>query len=97
MYEMWKGKQNMKMSGNCTGPRFLSKGLGTWRRRHLGGHDFVRRVDRQGEVLIWRSKCSGNARQRMGPKLVNCCRLEQMGGAVERFSRLGKNVSRHKS
>ena len=47
-------------------------------RRHLGGHDLVRRMDRQGEVLIWCRKCSGYARQRMGPKLTNFCRLEQM-------------------
>ena len=39
----------------------------------------VRRMDRQGEVLIWCRKCSGYARQRMGPKLVNCCKPEQMG------------------
>ena len=45
----------------------------------MGGHDLVRRVDRQGDVLIWCRKCSGYARQRMGPKLVNCCRPEQMG------------------
>ena len=29
-----------------------------WRRRHLGGHDLVRRMDRQGEVRIWCRKCS---------------------------------------
>ena len=35
--------------------------------------------DRQGEVLIWCRKCSGHAKQRMGPELMNCCRPEQMG------------------
>ena len=39
----------------------------------------VRRLDSQGEVLIWCRKCSGYARQRIGPKLVNCCKLEQVG------------------
>ena len=39
----------------------------------------VRRMDRQGEVLIWCRKCSGYARQRMGPKLMNCCKPDQMG------------------
>ena len=39
----------------------------------------VRRLDRQGEVLIWCRKCSGYARQRIRPKLVNCCKLEQVG------------------
>ena len=32
---------------------------------HLGGHDMVRRVDRQGR------RCSGYERQRMGPTLKN--------------------------
>ena len=39
----------------------------------------VRRMDRRGEVLIWCRKCSGYARQRIGPKLMNCCKLEQVG------------------
>ena len=42
----------MKMSGRCTGPKFPSKSLGKCGRRHLGGHDLVRRTDRQGEVLL---------------------------------------------
>ena len=53
--------------------------LGKWRKRQLGGHDLVRRMDRQGEVLIWRRKCSGYARQRVGPKPMNCCKPEQVG------------------
>ena len=39
----------------------------------------VRRVDRQGETLIRCRKCSGYAVQRMGPKLMNCCKPEQVG------------------
>ena len=46
--------------------------FGKWRKRHLGGDDLVRRMDRQGEVQIWCRKCSGYARLRMGPKLMNC-------------------------
>ena len=38
-----------------------------------------RRMDREGEVLLWCRNFSGYARQRKGPKLVNCCRQEQMG------------------
>ena len=45
----------------------------------FGSHDFVRGIDRQGEILIRRSKCPGYARQRMGPKLMNCCKPEPMG------------------
>ena len=36
-------------------------------------------MNRQGEVLIWCKECSGHARQRMGPKLMNCCKPEQVG------------------
>ena len=54
-----KGSRYMKMPGRCDGPKFLSKRLENWRRRHRGGHDLVRRIDRQGEVLIWCRKCSG--------------------------------------
>ena len=37
--------------------------------KHVGGHDMVRRVDRNGEALVWCRKCSGHARHRLGPKL----------------------------
>ena len=46
---------------------------------NFGGHDLVRIMDRQGEVLIMRRKCSVHARQRMGSKLMNCCKPEPMG------------------
>ena len=39
----------------------------------------VRRMDRQGEVLIWCRKCSGCARQRVGPNLMNCCKPKEVG------------------
>ena len=42
----------MKMPGKYTGPQYLSIVFGERGKRHLGGHDLVRRVDRQGEVLI---------------------------------------------
>ena len=29
--------------------------------------------------MIWRRKCSGDARQRMGTKLMNCCKPEPLG------------------
>ena len=51
MYEMRKSK-SMKMPGRCDGPKISSKSLGKWRSRHVGGLDLVRRMDRQGEVLI---------------------------------------------
>ena len=69
----------VRIPGTCAGPQFLSKFLETLGKRHVGGHDLVRRMDRQGEVLIWCRECSEYARQRMGPKLMNCCKPEQMG------------------
>ena len=69
-----KGSKYMNMPGRCDGPKFLSKRLGKWRNRHLGGHDLVRRMDRQGGVLVWCRKYSRYARQRMRPKLMNCCK-----------------------
>ena len=80
----------MKMPGKCTGPKYLSKQLGKRRERHLGGHDLVRRVDRQGEVLIWCRNCSVYARQRMRPKLINCCRSEQVG--TNEYGRMLKRI-----
>ena len=74
-----RGSKYMKMPGNCKGPKYLSGNLGNWRKRHLGGHDLERRMNRQGEILIWCRKCWGHARQRTGTKLMNCCRREQVG------------------
>ena len=56
----------------------------------MGGHDLVRRMERQGEVLIWCRMCSGYARQRMGPQLMNCCRLGQMD--TKEFGKLVKRI-----
>ena len=55
----------------------LKAQIGKIGKSHLGGHDMVRRVD-SGEASIWCRKCSGYVRQRMGPKLMNCCKPEKM-------------------
>ena len=89
MHEVWKSSKYMKVPGKCTGPKCLSSCFGKWKKRHLGGHDLVRRMDREGEVLIWCRKCSGYARQRIGPKLRNCCKLEQVG-----IKEYGKMINR---
>ena len=47
-----RGSKYMKMPGTCSRPKYLSKNLGKWRKRHFGGHDMLRKMDRQGEVLI---------------------------------------------
>ena len=74
-----RGSKNMKMPAKMYWTKILVKKLEKMGRRHLGGHDIVRRRDRQGEVLVWCRKCSGHARQRLGPKLVNRCKPEQTG------------------
>ena len=38
----------------------------------------VRRMDRQGEVLIWCRKMLGICKTENGPKLMNCCKPEQV-------------------
>ena len=66
---MWKRKQTYEDAQvRCTGPKFLSKSLSKWRRRYLGGHDLVRRMDRQGEVLIWCRKVFGICEAKNGTK-----------------------------
>ena len=79
MHEMWNMLEIFGITCNMHRAEVLVRNFGTWRKRHLGGHDLVTRVDIQGEVLIWCRKCSGNARQRMGPKFMNCCKPELVG------------------
>ena len=64
--------------------------LGKWRKRHLESHDMVRIMDRQGEVLIWCRKCWGYARHRMGLKLMNCCKPEQVG--TKAYGKMSKRM-----
>ena len=37
----------------------------------------VRRVDPNGEALVWCRRCSGYARRRLGLELMNRCRPEK--------------------
>ena len=83
LHEMREKQQKDKnMPGTCKGPRWLGENakhkLGRWGTSHLGGHDMVRRVDRNGEALLWCSKCSVYARQRLGRKWMNRCKPENM-------------------
>ena len=50
----------------------------------------MKRIDRQGEVLIWWRKRSGFARQRMGPKLMNCCKTSENG--IKDHGKMSKRV-----
>ena len=43
-------------------------------------------MDRQGEVLMWRGKCSGCSR----PKLLNRCKPEPMG--TQEYAKMLKRV-----
>ena len=58
-----RGSKYMKMPGKCTGPKFLPKSLGKWRRRHLGGHDLVRSMDRlkkrERRTISWQTEGVG--------------------------------------
>ena len=47
--------------------------LKRWSKAHSGGHDMLRRVDPNGEALVWCRKCSGYARCRLEQKLMNRC------------------------
>ena len=90
MYGMRKRKQIYEDARKMSRTKFLSESVEKWRRRHLEGHDLERRMDRQGEVLTWCRKCSGHARQRMGPKLMNCCKPETMG--TQEYGKMLKRI-----
>ena len=55
-----RSSEKMKMPGMCEGPKV-----------HVGGHDRVRRAGPKGEALVWCRNCSGYARRRPCPKLLN--------------------------
>ena len=69
------------MPGTCDGPRWPEKDsnhkMKTWGKAQLGGHDMVKRVDPNGETLVWCRKCSGCTRCRLKAKLMNRCRPEK--------------------
>ena len=46
-----RGSKNIKMQGKWTWPKYSAKTNGKMEKQHLGGHDLVRRIDRQGEVF----------------------------------------------
>ena len=58
MHEMWKREQVYEITMKMHKVKVLVKKSGKWRKRHLGGHDMVRKMDKQGEVLICCRKCS---------------------------------------
>ena len=80
MHEVWKRQQvhedarKMHRAEVC-----VRKIWGKKRKRHLGGHDLVRSVGRQRDFLVWCRTCSGHARQRMGPKLMDSCKPVLVG------------------
>ena len=92
MQEVWKRQQVHENAKKMHKAEVPVRKSGKWRKRHLGRHDLVRRVDRQGEVLIWCTKGWGYARQRMGPKLMKCCKPEQV--STKEYGKMFKNGSR---
>ena len=83
-----RSSKHLKMQGTCEEPKWLREDskhkLGRWGKSRLGGHDVVRRVDRSGEALIGSPQCSGHARQRQGPKLMNRYKPEKIYERMER-------------
>ena len=73
VHELWKKQQKHEDARNMHRTKNVVGTFGKLKKRQLGRHELVRRMDRQGEVLIWYRKSSGYARQRMGPKVMNCC------------------------
>ena len=69
----------MNMCGSRVAGKDSNHKLKMWVERHLGGHDIVRRVDRNGEALdlVWKvlGFC---ARCRLGPKLMHRCKPEKL-------------------
>ena len=60
-----RGNKYMKMPEKWTGLQYLSIFFLKNVESVNWSHDLVRRMERQGEVLIWCRKCSDYARQRM--------------------------------
>ena len=50
----------------------------------------MRRVDRNGEALMWCRKFLGYARQRLGPELMNQCKLEKMD--TKKYGKMSKPI-----
>ena len=68
----------MKMPGKMYRTKIPDRKLGKMVNTTIGRHDLVRRTDKHGEALMWCRKCSRYARQRMGPKLMNCTKNGKM-------------------
>ena len=70
--------QKMRLLGKREGPRGteedLNHKLKMCGKAHVEEHGMVRRVDPHGEALLWCRKCSGYARCRLWPMLMNRCR-----------------------
>ena len=81
----------MKMPSKCTGQKFLSNSVENGE-DDTGGHELVRRMGRQREVLIWRRECSGYAKQSMEPKLTNCWMDTKEFGKMKSPSQRGKEL-----
>ena len=84
MYEVWKRKQIYEDARKVHGTKIHVKKIGKMRKAPSGGHDLVRRMDRQGEVLIWCGKCENNRSSRgrtspsqRGKELENRVRKEK--------------------
>ena len=83
MHEMWKRQQvhedaKEMCRTETLGDNFKAQN-GKMGKAACAKTRTTRRVDSKGEVLIWCRKCSGYARHRMEPKLMNCCKPDNTG------------------
>ena len=57
LHEVWKKQQIREDARKMHGTKKLTEFFGKWGKLQSEGHDLVRRMDKQGEVLIWCGKC----------------------------------------
>ena len=86
MYEMWNRKQIHEDARKMHRTKIPVKKFGKVGRRHLGGHDFVT----NGQTWRGAESVPDTRDKEMGPKLMNCCKPEEMG--TKRFGRMLKRI-----
>ena len=69
----------------------VKKSLEKMRRRHLEGHDLVRRMDRQGEVLIWCRDVFGICEAKSGTE-TNELFADQNRWAAKEYGKMLKTI-----
>ena len=79
MYEMWKRQQAHEDARKMHKAKNTCQIFGKWRKRHLGGHDKVRKLDRQGDLLIWCRKMHGLCEAKDGTQVYELLQAGESG------------------